>query len=412
MNAPDAGNGLVPDWVPTRAAALARLAAVQPASYASTRNALEGAVTRLSPYITHGLLTLPELLADLAGRHPLEVQHKLVFELGWREYFRHVWAQRGDDILQSRHEGPLPDDAYATELPTDVRRAETGVPAIDQAVRMLYECGWLHNHARLWLASYLVHLRKVHWRTGADWMLGHLLDGDIASNHLSWQWVAGTGSGKPYLFTAEGVSRLASPDWHSPGTCIDTSLDALQVLATSRHAVGPERSTGTFVEALDEPDFVQAPAAEAGFSAPFGSAVAGRDVWLLHPWALRAPPADLPEGTVVVGLCLQDWHQAWPWTRQRWQFVSQAMATLTRERWFGTTHDAAEALRHARSVQTVSDPHLGPALARLAVRRQPPMLFAELDEPSPSFSHWWGRVTKGVASVHDLPGLAALRAGG
>jgi deoxyribodipyrimidine photo-lyase len=48
------------------------------------------AVTRLSPYITHGVVNLPEVLAGVAARHRLDVQHKFVFELGWREYFHHV----------------------------------------------------------------------------------------------------------------------------------------------------------------------------------------------------------------------------------------------------------------------------------------------------------------------------------
>jgi deoxyribodipyrimidine photo-lyase len=88
-------------FVPTRAAALARIAAVRPADYARTRNAIEGAVTQLSPYITHGLVTLPEVLARVAVRHRLDLQHKFVFELGWREFFRHVWAQRGDDAMRA-----------------------------------------------------------------------------------------------------------------------------------------------------------------------------------------------------------------------------------------------------------------------------------------------------------------------
>ena len=85
---------------PTRSAALARVARVRPDAYARTRNHLEGAVTGLSPYLTHGLLTLREVLAGLLQREPLHVQHKLVFELGWRAYFRHVWAHAGDGILQ------------------------------------------------------------------------------------------------------------------------------------------------------------------------------------------------------------------------------------------------------------------------------------------------------------------------
>jgi deoxyribodipyrimidine photo-lyase len=86
---------------PTRQAALARVTAVSPGDYARSRNAIEGAVTGLSPYITHGLISLPEVLAVVIAKHPLDVQHKFVFELGWREYFRHVWAFRGEAIFES-----------------------------------------------------------------------------------------------------------------------------------------------------------------------------------------------------------------------------------------------------------------------------------------------------------------------
>ncbi|MEY8875319.1 MAG: deoxyribodipyrimidine photolyase, partial [Leptothrix sp. (in: b-proteobacteria)] len=98
---------------PSQAAALARLAAVRPADYARSRNAIDGAVTRLSPYLTHGWLTLPQVLVDVASRHALDVQHKFVFELGWREFFHHVWAHRGDAIFASLHAGVLADEAYA-----------------------------------------------------------------------------------------------------------------------------------------------------------------------------------------------------------------------------------------------------------------------------------------------------------
>jgi hypothetical protein len=112
-----------------------------------------------------------------------------------------------------RSAGPLPDAAYARELPAELRQAQTGVPAIDAAVRQLYATGTLHNHARMWLASYTVHLRKVHWRAGADWMLAHLLDGDLASNHLSWQWVASTFSHRPYIFNKENIQENGGKKW-------------------------------------------------------------------------------------------------------------------------------------------------------------------------------------------------------
>ena len=389
---------------PTRSAALARIAAVDTEAYARTRNAIDGAVSRLSPYLTHGLVTLPEVLAGVAVGQLLPVQHKFVYELGWREYFRHVWAHRGDGILQSLHAGPLPDDAYSRELPDDVRGAATGIPVIDEAVRELAATGWLHNHARMWLSSYLVHGRKLHWRTGADWMLGQLLDGDRASNHLGWQWVAGTGSTKPYLFNADNVARHAPRSWHSRGSAIDLGYDALEALARSRRSLPAGRGAAT----LAPPALLDAPPPEAGFSAPLAEAVIGRDVWLVHPWSLRPPPADLPAGTVVIGLALPEWHQAWPWSLARWQFVAGAMATLTRERWHAGRAAVASVLSQARSVQAQSDPHAEPALSTLARTRPAPRLFGEAEGLCPSFSSWWRQVTRGVQAVRELPGLQPL----
>jgi deoxyribodipyrimidine photo-lyase len=284
----------MPALQPTPEAAQACLAGVRPAAYARTRNAIDGAVTGLSPYLTHGLLSLREVLADLDQKHALDVQHKLVFELGWRAYFRHVWQHRGDGILASLRDGPLPDTAYAMELPADIRSACTGVPAIDTAVRTLYTTGTLHNHARMWLASYVVHVRKLHWRAGADWLYGHLLDGDLASNHLSWQWVAGTGSHKPYLFNAENVARYAPTAWHSPGTVVDQSYEALERLARGAPAAAhwpASRGGRLAVDATPEPPLLHTPPPDLGVTAPDATTadrLRGRPVWLVHPWALRA----------------------------------------------------------------------------------------------------------------------------
>ena len=160
----------MPLFPPTRKEALTRIEAVQPAEYARTRNALNGAVTQLSPYITHGFVSLPEVLAGVRLKHTVKPQDKLLFELGWREYYRHVWQHRGNGIFKSLHEGVMPEDAYLQEIPNDILHACTGVAAVDMAVKTLYATGYLHNHARMWLASYMVHLRKVHGRVGADWL--------------------------------------------------------------------------------------------------------------------------------------------------------------------------------------------------------------------------------------------------
>jgi deoxyribodipyrimidine photo-lyase len=397
---------------PTLEALHARLDAVRPAAYARTRNALDGAVSRLSPYLTHGFVDLPGVVARVGARQPLRLEDKFVFELGWRAYFRHVWQHRGDAIFTSLHQGPLPEAAYARALPEDVRRACTGVPAVDQAVRTLYATGYLHNHARMWLASYLVHLRKVHWRTGADWMVGHLLDGDLASNHLSWQWVAGTGSAKPYLFNAENVARFAPADWHSPGTEIDVSYELLQEIAAGRAAT-PRRGVtgdgragsetgapGRHVQGIDEP----ARSVEPPDTAPPDPAlVRGRDVSLVHPFALGEPPSDLPPQTLGIGWWPVGWHAAWPWSRRRWDFVGRRMAALTPHRWAADRAALGRALAHARSVQTLADPHLSDHLPDNVTVRTPRCLFAPVDRPCNSFSQWWSRVARQPETLAALP---------
>jgi deoxyribodipyrimidine photo-lyase len=231
-----------------RRAAEQRLAVIDPARYGATRNHLDGAVTRLSPYIRHGVLMLAEVrevvfarLDDLGGgvvqrdlfaglpspaggvptgsrgnRNWSPAQRrageKLISELGWRDYWQRLWIQWGDGIWHDRE--PLktghPPRAYAPELPADLAAAATGLACMDAFAAELMGTGWLHNHARMWLAAYVVHWRRVRWQAGARWFLQHLLDGDPASNNLSWQWVASAFSHKPYIFNRANLERFSS----------------------------------------------------------------------------------------------------------------------------------------------------------------------------------------------------------
>ncbi len=402
---------MIDAFAPTLAAAHARIAAVRPAAYARTRNALEGAVSGLSPYITHGIVTLTDVLAGVAARHPLDVQHKFVYELGWRAYFRHVWQHRGEGILSSLHEGLLPDDAYAGVMPADIHEARTGVPVVDQAVRTLYTTGMLHNHARMWLASYVVHVRKVHWRAGADWLYGHLLDGDLASNHLSWQWVAGTGSSKPYLFNADNVARYAPVDWHSPGSVIDTPYEALDRMARqpARHGQREHAAKNSSIPLL-EPPLGARPLGELGSKGPDAAAVAGRAVWIVHPWSLGALPAALSADTRVIGVFVDEFHRAWPWNERRWRFVGSRMAELSAECWNGDAAAIGVALKSARSVRSIDEPHLAPWLARWADCEPAPALFPAVDRRCDSFAQWWTRASRGLSSAGDLLAVNAVPA--
>lgn len=191
-------------WNGTRGAALAALAGVDAVAYARTRNHLDGNVSRLSPYFRHGVLTLNEAARAAITQYGAGA-HKFVFELAWRDYWRRVWAERGTGI-HAPIEAPkvvLGDLA----LPDDIREARTGLECMDQFARDLTENGYVHNHARMWFASYVVHHRKVDWRAAANWYYGELLDGDRASNTLSWQWIASTFSSKPYIFNRENLEK-------------------------------------------------------------------------------------------------------------------------------------------------------------------------------------------------------------
>ena len=365
--------------------ALGRLEQVQPSAYAASRNHLQGAVSRLSPYITHGMLTLPQVRDAVMQRHALPPDHKFIQELGWREFFAHVWRHRGDGIFSSLHEGPLPDAAYARELPADIAQARTGLPVIDEAVRELYASGYLHNHARMWLASYIVHLRKVHWRVGADWLYGHLIDGDLASNHLSWQWVAGTGSHKPYLFNAENVARFAPSAWHSAGTVVDVSYEQLDELCRCMPVtpatqalpaqLGAHTLTGTpQPRLLHEPPFELRRATSADLAG----------AWIVHPWNLGEPPPRAA-GLRRVGIFVRAFHQRWAWSERRWNFVRGRMQEMGLD-----MLECVEPL--PQDVSTQDDLHLRPWLQGHVALEPVPRIWAEPDRACHSFSQFWRRV--------------------
>ncbi len=153
-----------------RAAADAQLNQAQMGRvYKTSRNDLDGAVTRLSPYLRHGVLALAEVRdAALASAANSKDAEKFINELGWRDYYQRVYAEIGDGVWEDRElskTGLAPDD-YATDLPDDIRDGTTGLACIDDFSRELAESGYLHNHARMWTAAYVVHWRRVRWQAG------------------------------------------------------------------------------------------------------------------------------------------------------------------------------------------------------------------------------------------------------
>jgi deoxyribodipyrimidine photo-lyase len=181
----------------------------------------EAARRRLTAWLRRGLdayhLRQDDLAADGTSRlsadlhfgtlSPVEVVHRaraaggegadaFVRQLCWRDFNRQMLAARpavSAADYRPRH------DRWRTGRAAEAdaaawREGRTGYPVVDAAMRQLREEGWLHNRARLLVASFLVKTLYVDWRVGAAHFLDLLVDGDVAANQLNWQWVAGTGA--------------------------------------------------------------------------------------------------------------------------------------------------------------------------------------------------------------------------
>ena len=200
---------------PSRAAALERLAAFTPLmgrAYAEGRNFDPGPgkpahVSVLSPYIRHRLITEQEVVATAIAAHGAEMADKFIQEVFWRSYWKGWLAQRPSVWAEYRARVATglqtPPEGYAAAI-----AGRTGIACFDFWVAELIETGNLHNHARMWFASIWIFTLRLPWELGADFFLRHLLDGDAASNTLSWRWVAGLHTkGKHYVARAENIAR-------------------------------------------------------------------------------------------------------------------------------------------------------------------------------------------------------------
>ena len=224
--------------LPTREEGLNRLSAFVPRSgrdYAAKRNYdLPGHphVSSLSPYIRHRLVTEEEVLAAVLGRFSPSTAQKFVQEVFWRTYWK-GWLEMRPGIWTAYRRGVHTSlDRVATEgglrhTWEAACRGETGIDAFDHWAHELVETGYLHNHARMWFASIWIFTLELPWELGADFFLRHLLDGDPASNTLSWRWVAGLQTrGKHYLARGSNIAKYTEGRFN-PGYQLNTQADAL-----------------------------------------------------------------------------------------------------------------------------------------------------------------------------------------
>src|SRR5215212_3818854 len=175
----------------------------------------------LSPYLRFGMLGLRQAVhsaqqAMIGAKNAAYKRSAEAWlnELIWREFYiqilYHFPQVNGTAFNQSLANIPWRNDKSEFDAWKDGR---TGVPIVDAAMRQLKETGWMHNRARMIVASYLVKDLLIDWRWGEAWFMQNLLDGDLAANNGGWQWTAGTGTdAAPYFRIFNPVLQSAKFD--------------------------------------------------------------------------------------------------------------------------------------------------------------------------------------------------------
>lgn len=236
--------------------------------------------SRLSPHLAFGEISPRQINAAVARK----INNKTLAaddnvetflkEIGWREFAYHLlynFPHTVDEPLDKRF-SKFPWKKIKPDTLRDWQQGNTGIPLVDAGMRQLWQTGWMHNRVRMVVGSLLIKNIGYHWQEGARWFWDTLVDADLASNTMGWQWVAGSGAdAAPYFrvfnpirqgerFDPAGkyvrqwvpeISGLPNKHIHSPWTASPTELEQAAIIlgVTYPHPVVDLKTTR--VEALD-----------------------------------------------------------------------------------------------------------------------------------------------------------------
>lgn len=157
--------------------------------------------SKLSPFLRFGMISAREC-ARLAAERPGAGSDCWMNELIWREFYAMILANFPDVVaweFQEQYRGTLEWSDNAEHMEA-WKRGQTGYPIVDAAMRQLVQTGWMHNRARMIVASFFTKDIHADWRVGEEFFAQHLMDYDLASNNGGWQWAASTGTdAQPYF---------------------------------------------------------------------------------------------------------------------------------------------------------------------------------------------------------------------
>ncbi len=278
--------------------------------YWKTRNYINGWVSKLSPYITHGVITTKEIVESCLKRYKIEEVEMRIKELLRREYFVqvHYWQQ---DWIFSDMENDKTGIYKKVILPKSVITKTTPSKRVNEAMLTLEQTGYLHNHVRMWLASYWTHYGLIYRRKLADWTYYHFIDGELWSNYLSRQWVQSTFSHKPYFMNEENLSR------YRPGSSDPTYRGTYEEV--EKRLFDPERES---IYWTDE-DVRSTLKSDLSMFAHRDktSILQGETTTILTPWDRHPDKCNDPQNSI----CILDerFFEDHPWSTKRIDFIQQ-----------------------------------------------------------------------------------------
>ncbi|MFN8383092.1 MAG: deoxyribodipyrimidine photo-lyase [Anaerolineales bacterium] len=191
-------------------------------AYADDRNRMDlDGTSSLSPYLRFGMLGLRQAVSAakqaMSKGRSVEAKHGAEIwlnELIWREFYIQI-LYHFPQVAKTAFNASLANIPWRNNESefTAWKEGCTGMPIVDAAMRQLKETGWMHNRARMIVASFLVKDLLIDWRWGEKWFMENLLDGDPAANNGGWQWTAGTGTdAAPYFRIFNPVLQSAKFD--------------------------------------------------------------------------------------------------------------------------------------------------------------------------------------------------------
>lgn len=201
--------GMEEEWQPGESGARENLAAFTNGvvdDYVDARNIPSVVGTsKISPYLHFGEISPRQIWYAVKAKDKTSAgrdgKNTYLKEIVWREFAYHLlyhFPHTAEKPLRPEFEQfPWCDDK---KLLKAWQKGMTGYPLIDAGMRELWHTGWMHNRIRMVVASFLVKDLILPWQEGARWFWDTLVDADLASNTLGWQWSAGCGAdAAPYF---------------------------------------------------------------------------------------------------------------------------------------------------------------------------------------------------------------------